>query len=72
MATEYTAIIKQEGGWWIGWIEEVPGVNCQERTRQELLETLRVTLHEAIEFNRQDAIASAGVEYSEEKIAIPA
>jgi predicted RNase H-like HicB family nuclease len=72
MATEYTAVIKQEGNWWIGWIEEVPGVNCQERTRQELLESLRVTLHEAIEFNRQDAIASAGTEYSEQKIAIPA
>jgi len=71
MTTEYTAVIKQEGGWWIGWIEEVPGVNCQERTRQELLETLRVTLHEAIEFNRKDAIASAGTEYSEEKIAVP-
>ena len=36
MATEYTAVIKQQGDWWIGWIEEVPGVNCQERTRQEL------------------------------------
>jgi hypothetical protein len=47
-------------------------VNCQERTRQELLESLRVTLQEAIEFNRQDAIASAGCEYSEEKIAGPA
>jgi hypothetical protein len=44
--------IKQAGCWWIGWIEEVPGVNCQERTRQELLETLRITLEEASEFNR--------------------
>ncbi len=72
MGTEYTAIIKQQGDWWMGWIEEVPGVNCQERTREELIETLRITLKEAIEFNRQDAIASAGVEYAEEKIAIPA
>jgi len=72
MAAEYTAVIKQEGDWWIGWIEEVPGVNCQESTRQELLESLRVTLQEAIEFNRQDAIASAGTEYTEEKIAVPA
>jgi predicted RNase H-like HicB family nuclease len=72
MHTEYTAIVKQQGDWWIGWIEEVPGVNCQERTRQELIETLRITLQEAIEFNRQDAIASAGGEYSEEKIAVPA
>jgi predicted RNase H-like HicB family nuclease len=72
MATEYTAVIKQEDDWWVGWIEEVPGVNCQERTRQELVESLRVTLQEAIEFNRQDAIASAGTGYYEEKIAVPA
>lgn len=72
MAIEYTAVIKQEGDWWIGWIEEVPGVNCQERTRPELIESLRITLQEAIDFNRQDAIASAGSEYSEEKIAVPA
>jgi predicted RNase H-like HicB family nuclease len=50
MKNEYTAVVKQEGDWWIGWIEEVPGVNCQEATREELLETLRVTLNEALEF----------------------
>ena len=72
MATEYTAVIKQQGEWWVGWIEEVPGVNCQEHSRQELIESLRITLREAIEFNRQDAIASAGTEYTEEKIAVPA
>lgn len=72
MDAEYTAILKQQGEWWIGWIEEVPGVNCQERTRDELIETLRITLKEALEFNRQDAIASAGAEYSEEKIVVPA
>jgi predicted RNase H-like HicB family nuclease len=72
MDTQYTAIVKQQGDWWIGWIEEVPGVNCQERTREELIESLRVTLHEAIDLNRQDAIASAGIEYEEEPIALPA
>ena len=70
MDTQYTAIVKQQGNWWIGWVEEVPGVNCQERSRKELMETLRVTLQEAIEFNRQDAIASAGSGYEEEKIAV--
>ncbi len=44
MANTYTAITKQDGDWWIGWIEEVPGVNCQERSREELRESLRVTL----------------------------
>jgi hypothetical protein len=27
MATQFTAIIKKDGDWWIGWIEEVKGVN---------------------------------------------
>ena len=48
MKVEYMAVTKQEGGWWVGWIEEVPGVNCQERTHGELLESLRVTLQEEV------------------------
>ncbi len=66
----YTAVIKQEDDCWIGWIEEVPGVNCQEKSREELLETLKVTLEEALEFNRQDAITAAGSDYDEEQIAL--
>jgi len=68
--SEYTAILKRSGDWWIGWIEEVPGVNCQERSREALLETLRVTLKEALEFNRQDAKAAAGRDYEEELIGV--
>jgi predicted RNase H-like HicB family nuclease len=67
---EFTAVIKQSGRWWIGWIEEVPGVNCQEGTREELLETLRITLREALEMNRQDARSAAGADFSEVKIAV--
>jgi predicted RNase H-like HicB family nuclease len=47
MNNQYTAVMKKDGDWWIGWIEEVPGVNCQERTREELVESLRITLKEA-------------------------
>ncbi len=70
MNAEYTAVIKQSGDWWIGWIEEIPGVNCQEQTHDELLESLRLTLKEALEFNRQDAIAAGGSGYREETIAV--
>lgn len=55
----YTAVLKQDGDLWIGWIEEIPGVNCQEATREELLKSLRIILIEALEFDRQDAIAAA-------------
>ncbi len=67
---EYTAIVKRTGGWWIGWIEEVPGVNCQERSREELLETLTITLGEALEFNRQAALTAAGDGYTLEKVVV--
>ena len=70
MNRECAAVIKQENDWWIGWIEEVPGVNCQERTREELLETLRVTLKEALEFNRQEALSAAGAGFQKAKIAV--
>lgn len=70
MKEAYTAVVKKSGDWWIGWIEEVPGVNCQERTREELLESLRVTLREALELNRHDAREAAGEGYDEEPIAL--
>lgn len=70
MNTEYTAMIKQSGAWWIGWVEEIPGVNCQEQTHEGLIESLRITLKEVLEFNRQDAIAAVGAGYLEEKIAV--
>ena len=70
MKMNYTAIIKQQDNWWIGWIEEVPGVNCQEATREELLESLNVTLREALELNRKDARHAAGERYEELNIAV--
>ncbi len=70
MQNNFTAIIRQDGDWWIGWVEEVPGVNCQEATRAELLDSLKVTLAEAIEFNRADARSLAGVNFEQELIAV--
>lgn len=66
----YTAVTKEVEGWWIGWIEEVPGVNCQEKTHEELLESLKTTLREAIQFNREEAINAAISNYNEELITV--
>jgi predicted RNase H-like HicB family nuclease len=61
----YNAVIRRDGDWWIGWIEEVPGVNCQGATREELVSNLREALSEALELNRGDARKAAGSEYEE-------
>jgi predicted RNase H-like HicB family nuclease len=69
MTQTYTAAIKRSGPWWIGWIEEIPGVNCQEPTKDELLETLKVTLREVLELNRREALEAAGDDFEEASIA---
>jgi predicted RNase H-like HicB family nuclease len=70
MPASYTAVIQQHGDWWIGWVEEVPGVNSQGQTRDELLDNLRDALEEALEMNRADARAAATGSY--EEVSIPA
>ena len=70
MRNTYTAVIKHVDKWWIGWIEEVPGVNCQEKTKKRLLESLRVTLKEALDLNRQEARKSADSNYIEELVSV--
>jgi predicted RNase H-like HicB family nuclease len=65
MAATYTAVVQQDGEWWIGWVEEVPGVNSQGQTREELLDNLRDALEEAIEMNREEARAAAIGSYEE-------
>jgi predicted RNase H-like HicB family nuclease len=68
MAAQYKAVIQQDGPWWIGWIEEIPGVNSQGATRQELIENLQSALGEALEFNRQEALAAASADHEEVSI----
>ena len=70
MNSNYTAVIKNDAEWWIGWIEEVPGVNCQESSREGLLKSLRETLAEAIELNRDDALAAVGYGFEELSIVV--
>jgi len=61
----YTAVIRRDGRWWIGWVEEIPGVNSQGESREELLSNLREALSEAIEINREAARNAAGEQFEE-------
>lgn len=70
MTSTFTAITKQHGDWWIGWIEEVPGVNAQEKTKEELISSPREILSEALEFNRSEARQAAESDYTEELVTV--
>ena len=63
--SNYNAVIRRDGKWWIGWIEEVPGVNSQGETREQLILNLREALADALELNREDARRAAGEDFEE-------
>jgi predicted RNase H-like HicB family nuclease len=65
MKSNYTAAIQRDGPWWIGWVLEVPDVNSQGATREELIENLRSALSEALKMNRADALALINGDYEE-------
>lgn len=69
MDASYTAVIQQDGEWWIGWVEEIPGVNSQGATRQNLMDNLLSGLEDALEMNRADALAGVTGEYEEVSLA---
>jgi predicted RNase H-like HicB family nuclease len=70
MKQPFTAVVKRDGQWWIGWIEEVPGVNCQGRTKDELMENLRSALAEMLVMNRAEARKAAVENYTEESVLV--
>ena len=59
MNAVYTAVVQYDEPWWVGWVEEIPGVNSQGKTREELLENLRLALKEALEMRKAEALISS-------------
>ena len=41
MRNEFTAIVEQDGPWYIAYCAEVPGANGQGKSRDDCLENLR-------------------------------
>ena len=50
---KFTAVFEQEGGWWIGHVEELPGANTQGQTLAEVRENLKEAVQLVIEANRE-------------------
>jgi predicted RNase H-like HicB family nuclease len=49
----FTAVYQHAGDWWIGYVEELPGANAQERTLEEARESLREAVSDVLEANRE-------------------
>jgi predicted RNase H-like HicB family nuclease len=51
--TDLTAVYEQDGDWTMAYLEEIPGVNTQGRTKEEARANLRDALDEFLEGNRE-------------------
>ena len=49
---QFHAVYKKSGKWYLGWVEEIPGVNTQGRTLGETKSNLREALFLILESNR--------------------
>ena len=56
MKQRYHTIIKPEpNGWFVGWVEEIPGAISQGRSLEEVRENLRDSLELIVETHRDEA-----------------
>ena len=67
---KFTAIYKKEGRSYIGWIEEVPGVNTQGYTKSEVKENLKEALSLTLDANRVFIEQELGQDVQREPLTI--
>jgi hypothetical protein len=70
MSSTYTAVTTHSGEWWVGWIDEVPAVNCQERSYEALMESLRTTLVEVLTADPEAGASASSKGNQEEPVAL--
>jgi predicted RNase H-like HicB family nuclease len=59
MTSTFSAVFEQDGPWWIGYVEELPGANTQGATLDEVRENLKEAVQLVLEANRDLARRSA-------------
>ncbi|TAJ28224.1 MAG: type II toxin-antitoxin system HicB family antitoxin [Nitrospirae bacterium] len=52
MENHFTAVFEQDGPWWIGYVEELPGANTQGATLDEVRENLKEAVAMVLDANR--------------------
>ena len=53
MKKTFTALFQKRGKWYVGWVEEIPGVNTQGRTLRAARKNLQEALALILEANRE-------------------
>jgi predicted RNase H-like HicB family nuclease len=70
MRNEFTAIVEQDGPWYIAYCAEVPGANGQGRSREACLANLREAISLILEHRREDSLRAMPPDAEQESVVI--
>ena len=70
MRSEFTAIVEQDGPWYIAYCAEVPGANGQGKTREECLANLREAISLILEYRREESLRALPPEATQELVVV--
>ena len=70
MKHQFTAVYKKSGKWYLGWVEEISGVNTQGKTLKEVKENLKEAIFLVIETNRLINKMEAGKKVIKEPLTV--
>jgi predicted RNase H-like HicB family nuclease len=70
MRNEFTAIVEQDGPWFIAYCAEVPGANGQGKTREECLKNLREAIALVLDYRREESLRALPPDASRELVVV--
>jgi predicted RNase H-like HicB family nuclease len=70
MRNEFTAIVEEDGPWYIAYCAEVPGANGQGKSREECLANLREGIALILEYRREESLRSLPPNAAQELVVV--
>jgi len=70
MHNEFTAVVEQDGDWFIGYCPEIPGANGQGKTKNECLQNLAEAIDLILADRREDALRGLPSDVTKEVVAV--
>ena len=70
MTNEFTAIIEQDGEWYVAYCPEIPGANGQGKTKEEVRESLAEAIRLILEDRREDGLRGIPPDATRETVIV--
>ena len=70
MKNEFTAIIEQDGDWYIAYCPEIPGANGQGHTRDEARASLAQAIALILEDRREDGLRGLPADAEQDTVTV--